>query len=190
MRDPKQPGRYLAGIECDGAAYHAAESARDRDIVRQRALENLQWQLIRVWSPDWYRDSRAVVTDLDRQLREKLTPAPVAAQSTVAPAVSQPAAVTAFRAAPDLPPGAVIYKPHVVSGPTQELYLWLALLVQREGPLHQDELFAALRQDFGYSSLSSRVRYVFTDGLLSAEASAACSVVPTGYGRPAWQLRT
>jgi very-short-patch-repair endonuclease len=172
VRDPKQPGRYIAGIECDGAAYHAAESARDRDIVRQRALENLQWQLIRVWSPDWYRDSHAVVTDLDRQLREKLAPAPVATGTSVASNVGPRAPEPAFRAAPDLPAGAVIYKPHVVSGPTQELYLWLASLVQREGPLHEDELFAALRQDFGYSSLSSRVRYVFTDGLLSAEAIA------------------
>ena len=92
VRDPKQPGRYIAGIECDGAAYYAAESARDRDIVRQRALENLHWQLIRVWSPDWYRDSHAVVTELDRQLREKLTPAPVAAQKQrcSAPSGSRP----------------------------------------------------------------------------------------------------
>src|SRR5690606_33250187 len=35
VRDPAQPGRYLAGIECDGATYHAAQSARDRDINRQ-----------------------------------------------------------------------------------------------------------------------------------------------------------
>jgi very-short-patch-repair endonuclease len=168
VRDPKQPGRYLAGIECDGAAYHAAESARDRDIVRQRALENLGWQLIRVWSPDWYRDSRAVVTDLDRQLREKLTPAPFAAQTTVPRAAGQPAPEPAFRAAPDLPPGAVIYKPHVVSGPSEQLYLWLASVVRRDGPMHEEELFAALRQDFGYGSLNSRVRAVLTDGLLSA----------------------
>jgi hypothetical protein len=36
--------------------------------------------------------------------------------------------------------------------------------------MHQDEVYAALRQDFGYASLSSRVRYVFEDGLLSAAA--------------------
>lgn len=31
---PKQPGRYVLGIECDGAAYHYSRSARDRDLLR------------------------------------------------------------------------------------------------------------------------------------------------------------
>ena len=35
VRDPATPGRFLAGIECDGAAYHSAKSARDRDRLRQ-----------------------------------------------------------------------------------------------------------------------------------------------------------
>jgi very-short-patch-repair endonuclease len=168
VRDPKQPGRYIAGIECDGPAYYAAESARDRDIVRQKALENLRWQIIRVWSPDWYRDSHAVVTDLDRQLREKLSPAPVAASAPNQRSFGPQAPEPAFRAAPDLPPGAVFYRPHVVSGPTEQLYVWLASIVRRDGPMHEEELFAALRQDFGYGSLNARVRAVLTDGLLSA----------------------
>ncbi|WP_460503758.1 AAA domain-containing protein, partial [Hymenobacter agri] len=32
--DPEQPGRYVLGIECDGAMYHSARSARDRDRLR------------------------------------------------------------------------------------------------------------------------------------------------------------
>jgi hypothetical protein len=36
---PETPGRFLAGIECDGATYHAMPSARDRDRVRQIILE-------------------------------------------------------------------------------------------------------------------------------------------------------
>lgn len=31
VSDPDRPGRYFLGIECDGAAYHDALSARDRD---------------------------------------------------------------------------------------------------------------------------------------------------------------
>ena len=33
--DPAQPGRFLLGIECDGAMYHSAATARDRDRLRQ-----------------------------------------------------------------------------------------------------------------------------------------------------------
>ncbi len=53
--DPDRPGRYLLGIECDGATYHSARSARDRDRLRQQVLEGLGWQLHRIWSTDWFR---------------------------------------------------------------------------------------------------------------------------------------
>jgi hypothetical protein len=32
---PDIAGAYLAAIECDGESYHSAESARDRDRIRQ-----------------------------------------------------------------------------------------------------------------------------------------------------------
>lgn len=54
--DPLIPGRYLMGIECDGAQYHSSLVARDRDRLRQKILENLGWELHRVWSTDWYRN--------------------------------------------------------------------------------------------------------------------------------------
>jgi hypothetical protein len=34
VRDPAYPGRYVLAIECDGASYHSAPSARDRDRLR------------------------------------------------------------------------------------------------------------------------------------------------------------
>ena len=53
--DPDRPGLYVLGIECDGATYHSARSARDRDRLRQQILENLGWQIHRIWSTDWFR---------------------------------------------------------------------------------------------------------------------------------------
>ncbi|MCQ1536433.1 DUF3320 domain-containing protein [Methanosarcina sp. KYL-1] len=52
--DPRHPGRYILGIECDGAGYHSSPVARDRDRLRQQVLEGLGWKLYRVWSTDWY----------------------------------------------------------------------------------------------------------------------------------------
>ncbi|OPX96723.1 MAG: hypothetical protein A4E59_01022 [Syntrophorhabdus sp. PtaB.Bin027] len=54
--DPSQPGRYLIGIECDGAQYHSSKVARDRDRLRQQILNGLGWDIYRVWSTDWYRN--------------------------------------------------------------------------------------------------------------------------------------
>jgi very-short-patch-repair endonuclease/DNA polymerase III delta prime subunit len=54
--DQDQPGRYILGIECDGATYHRAQSARDRDRLRQEVLESMGWQIHRIWSTDWFRN--------------------------------------------------------------------------------------------------------------------------------------
>ena len=69
---PEAPGRYLAGIEADGAQYHSAQTARDRDRLRQRVLEGKGWTLLRVWSPDWWRDREGVAGRLDKRLRRLL----------------------------------------------------------------------------------------------------------------------
>lgn len=50
------PGKYLIGIECDGAKYHLSPVARDRDRLRQTILENLGWRIHRIWSTDWFRN--------------------------------------------------------------------------------------------------------------------------------------
>ena len=59
VKDADRPGRYLLGIECDGATYHSARSARDRDRLRQQVLEGLGWRIHRIWSTDWYRSPQA-----------------------------------------------------------------------------------------------------------------------------------
>jgi hypothetical protein len=44
---PDFPGRYLAGVECDGAAYHRSATARDRDRLREMVLTDLGWRIRR-----------------------------------------------------------------------------------------------------------------------------------------------
>ncbi|WP_267268570.1 DUF4011 domain-containing anti-phage protein Hhe [Pseudomonas protegens] len=68
VRDPGQPGRYLMGIECDGAAYHSAKSARDRDRLRQSVLEQLGWNIRRIWSVDWFRNARVQIEPILQEL--------------------------------------------------------------------------------------------------------------------------
>ena len=53
---PDRPGRYVLGIECDGATYHSSATARDRDRLRQEILEGLGWTFCRIWSTDWVRN--------------------------------------------------------------------------------------------------------------------------------------
>ncbi len=68
VRDPDAPGRYILGIECDGANYHSARSARDRDRLRQTVLESLGWRLHRVWSTDWWLQRPREIAKLEEAL--------------------------------------------------------------------------------------------------------------------------
>lgn len=49
---------FLLGVECDGATYHSARSARDRDRLREEVIRSRGWQLHRVWSTDWYLNQK------------------------------------------------------------------------------------------------------------------------------------
>ena len=56
VKHPSWPHGYILGVECDGASYHSAKSARDRDRLRQEVLEGLGWHFHRIWSTDWFND--------------------------------------------------------------------------------------------------------------------------------------
>jgi len=70
---PDAPGIYLAGIECDGATYHRSATARDRDKLRQQVLRGLGWEILRVWSTDWWLDAESTLNKLDSELRSLLS---------------------------------------------------------------------------------------------------------------------
>lgn len=73
VQDPGQPGRYIMGIECDGATYHSAKSARDRDRLRQSVLESLGWNIKRIWSTDWFKNPQAQLKPIIEQLHQLKT---------------------------------------------------------------------------------------------------------------------
>lgn len=63
-----ESGRYLLGIDCDGKLYHTVPSARERDLYRTQYLESRGWRMYRVWSNNWWRDSRKEL----RRIREAI----------------------------------------------------------------------------------------------------------------------
>lgn len=82
VRHPDQPGRYVLAVECDGAHYHSARSARERDRLRAQVLEGLGWRIHRVWSTDWWqtpeREIQKIVAAIEKAKLE-------ASESRVAP---------------------------------------------------------------------------------------------------------
>ena len=68
--NPHAPGTFLLGVECDGATYHSAPTARDRDRLRQFVLEGLGWKIHRIWSTDWWFNREIPLNSLLARLEQ------------------------------------------------------------------------------------------------------------------------
>lgn len=159
--DPRNPDRYLLGVECDGAAYHSSRYARDRDRLRQEILERRGWAIHRIWSTDWfYRRDREI-----EKLRLAIEAALEGGPATALPAIDEPFDVPEPEATHvSEPPGwsgigeepaspARMVKPYefaefrVAGAPVKpqdrslaDVARWVTSIVEVEQPIHQDEV--------------------------------------------------
>jgi hypothetical protein len=69
---PDAPGTYLCGVECDGATYHRSATARDRDMLREQVLRGLGWEIVRIWSTDWWIDRAGTLEKIHAALERLL----------------------------------------------------------------------------------------------------------------------
>lgn len=58
VKHPTLSGKFILGVECDGATYHSSRTARERDRLRQTILEDIGWRIYRIWSTDWIKDPK------------------------------------------------------------------------------------------------------------------------------------
>jgi very-short-patch-repair endonuclease/Mrp family chromosome partitioning ATPase len=96
-RHPTKPGRLVLAIEADGASYHSAHTARDRDRLRQEQLERLGWRFHRIWSQDWFANR-------EREVEKAVAAYRAAIEASDNPGAGAPAPVASPRPAP--PPAA------------------------------------------------------------------------------------
>lgn len=193
VRDCDQPGRFVLGIECDGATYHSARSARDRDRLRQAVLENLGWRIHRIWSTDWFRDPQRQF----RLLAEAIEAArlggdgPPKAPGTPAeprqghePEPEQEPERDAAIACGDAPPASAPYKRYT-GGPVQTslnpAYLNATVgrfidIVQQEGPLHVELAARRWSAAMGYGRLGKNILQTFNGVFSTAVKSGLIDV--------------
>ena len=90
--DPDHPESYLLGILCDGRNYYETKTERDREITQPGVLRGLGWNLLRIWSVDWFinrdKDLERIRQALDN-LKGAVETAPVdSANSQPAPKIA------------------------------------------------------------------------------------------------------
>ncbi len=70
VQDPANPNHHILAVECDGATYHSALWARERDRMRQQVLEGFGWHFHRIWSTDWFYQRDKEVQRLQKALKD------------------------------------------------------------------------------------------------------------------------
>ena len=173
--DPDMPGRYLAAVECDGATYHRSATARDRDKLRERVLRGLGWEVLRVWSTEWWTSRERAIDRLHEQLtrilnderirrveeaeeaRQKMTvtkePEPLPAE--LKPAIPDDAA-EGIQIAPDEQPFTHAGMPE--NWDEEKLLPVIIEEINRESPIHQHALARNVARSMGFSKAGRRIR--------------------------------
>lgn len=200
VADPERPGRYMLGIECDGAAYHDALSARDRDRLRQSVLESHGWHIHRIWSTDWFQRPQQELARLiaaieaakaEDQARDVKRSSPqvrittedvgdwtyMGVETGSGPeSAPEPTRTPAYVEAVLVRPSHHQEELHEV--PRGVLVAMVETTVDAEGPVHFDEVVTRIREAWGLKRAGGRIR----DAILAASdvAERKGTIVRTG----------
>lgn len=184
VADPAHAGRFILGVECDGASYHSSATARDRDRIRQQILERMGWKIHRIWSPDWVtrRDTElsrlkaAIETAVTTQreyppqasVRTSNGPIPKEAPLVLEKEIPElderfviPAWVVTYEVCRPLAPPTYGMQFHD-SGAQPILKRMLFQIVEAEGPVHKDVVASRLAQAWGLERVGERMFHAVT----------------------------
>jgi very-short-patch-repair endonuclease len=162
VRHPTHPGRYVLAIEADGANYHSGHIARERDRLRQKALEERGWRFHRIWSTDWFNDCdreiAAAVAAYQAALHDDTAPDPVDddAQTDPEPTDDDPswhvAAAERTTPRPWLVPGLAIHEY------THRQLVDLVRHIRSDGiPRTRDQELGLLMRELGFTRRGHRI---------------------------------
>jgi very-short-patch-repair endonuclease len=173
--DPRAPGRYLVGIECDGRTYHSGATARDRDRLRQHVLEGLGWHIHRIWSTDWWLNPEGEVKKITEKLQALMEEDDQSAteplvDETITDALEQTAQVSiSVHAAIAEAVGAALpaYTPVTLSARNPDAFYehrtasllteQMSEVIEGEGPVSEAVLFRKVARAWGLERTGSRI---------------------------------
>ncbi|HEY2009847.1 MAG TPA: DUF3320 domain-containing protein [Rhizomicrobium sp.] len=186
IRHPDRPGTYLLAVECDGAAYHSALWARERDRLRQDVLEHLGWRFHRIWSTDWFYNRPAEVERLHRALAEALESAEqglsIEGANEARPTFEEPVEESTIeipggfsRQMPPYRKASLTVRgnpePHLI--PLPNLAELAQAIVSVEGPINLDEVARRVASCCGKEKAGSRIVNATHEALKFAQSRGA-----------------
>lgn len=176
VKNPDHTGQYMLAVECDGATYHRALWARERDRLRQGVLEGLGWRFHRIWSTDWFMHREAEIERLDNALRNARDVSEVGTRVKGAnegfehkPDADETGSVMAATEIPPLelepinaPPYQITQARIASDQEPHEVYAGSLVetveqIIVDEGPIHTEEIARRLAAAFGKKKAGKRI---------------------------------
>ena len=193
---PDRPGHYAVGIECDGASYHSAATARERDRLREQVLSNLGWTLHRIWSTDWFRAHPREVARLKQAVdaaiaapekHQRSIPVRLAgnsAQGELDVECMDPQALAESLGTADFQEQ--LTEPYIPYSPTAQrsdfyesphrVRAVAIEVVNAEGPIHIDDLVRTVGSAWGFERAGNRIRGMVEIAVRNAVAAGQLRV--------------
>lgn len=181
--DPKRPDRYLLGILLDGESYGKAKTVRDREVAQIDVLRDLGWNIMRIWTMDWWdnrgKELERVFARLEELKKQPPNPAvlPAKRASYPPPDVERKVA-RAVKGAKAVPPpvsltppsGISLYEPALLKEETltsedflqpihtNQIQKKILCVIEKEAPVCEALLMRRVVQSFGIMRMGSRIQ--------------------------------
>ena len=187
-------GRFILGVECDGATYHSAATARDRDRLREQVLRDLGWEIHRIWAPEWVQNRTkelerlrlAIESARSIKARPPRTEEPIKPESERVgqtqwvhhkePDEWPPAWTVPYEVCDILTPqtrGRQIHDPLALD----EVCRLVIHLVRNEGPLHKEVIISRIYDAWGLKRGGRRVQAAIHSAILRCRESGKAEVL-------------
>ncbi len=162
LMDPANTGRFVLGIECDGATYHNSATARDRDRLRQEVLESLGWTIVRVWSTDWIKDSVSQVNRVIAAFNQCCTKKPRTAvfvqRNWIPEQPAEEVALGTHRRSPQTTNSAMVEYSTIEAVPTSAIENLVLSILGNYGVTDESELVVFVARQLGFLRTGSKIR--------------------------------
>ena len=181
VKSPTNESHYILAVECDGATYHSALWARERDRLRQQILEGFGWTFHRIWSTDWFYRRSAELEKLKEVLSRSATKdlnLSFSGANEFAPTVEEPKNDSVDIDSLNLEVQEIVvppykkwsgfvnssYEPH--ERPLFEMATIIHEIVLTEGPIHSDEVARRYASAHGKTRVGNRIQSAVIQALL------------------------
>ena len=172
--DEESPDHYLAGIILDGKTYHSAKTTRDRELAQLDVLKDLGWNIVRIWSMDWWdnkeKELNRILRVLDSLKKGSLDETPMSCDNDQKENNdrhedirndSSSRKVVFYK--PRTYEAAQLPKKYVFSDEFQSLYgqeikTNIEDALRQEAPISEELLMRRVAQSFGFSRAGSKIQ--------------------------------